>query len=143
MCVSQQSGAEMDSCRVVGPRGLCRPLDEKQGSPTNTSPVRVARKQSTKQDDFLRRGGGFLPRRIWAGAGQAGQHSRPATLFCGVAPVLRAPGRAGRPLALGQEAPRPWNLPGWGPRPPLGRPKNPNGAGLSSSTGRLYPPSPF
>ena len=29
----------MDSCRVVGPRGLCRPLDEKQGFPTNTSPL--------------------------------------------------------------------------------------------------------
>ena len=28
----------MDCCRVVGPRGLCRPLDEKQGFPTNTSP---------------------------------------------------------------------------------------------------------
>ena len=29
----------MDSCRVVGPRGLYRPLDEKQGFPTNTSPL--------------------------------------------------------------------------------------------------------
>ena len=29
----------MDYCRVVGPRGLCRPLDEKQGFPTNTSPL--------------------------------------------------------------------------------------------------------
>ena len=26
---------EMENCRVVGPRGLCRPLDEKQGFPTN------------------------------------------------------------------------------------------------------------
>ena len=25
----------MDGCRIVGPRGLCRPLDEKQGFPTN------------------------------------------------------------------------------------------------------------
>ena len=39
MCVPQQNGAEMDYCRVVGPRGLCRPLDEKQGFPTNTSPL--------------------------------------------------------------------------------------------------------
>ena len=29
----------MDYCRVVGPRGLCRPLDKKQGLPTNTSPL--------------------------------------------------------------------------------------------------------
>ena len=25
----------MDWCRVVGPHGLCRPLDDKQGFPTN------------------------------------------------------------------------------------------------------------
>ena len=29
----------MDWCGVVGPRGLCRPLDEKKGFPTNTSPL--------------------------------------------------------------------------------------------------------
>ena len=29
----------MDHRRVVGPRGLCRPLDEKQRLPTNTSPL--------------------------------------------------------------------------------------------------------
>ena len=28
--IPQQSTAEMDWCRVVGPHGLCRPLDEKQ-----------------------------------------------------------------------------------------------------------------
>ena len=30
------SNAEMDWCRVVGPCGLCRPLDEKHGFPANT-----------------------------------------------------------------------------------------------------------
>ena len=28
----------MDWCRVGGPRGLCRPLDEKRGFPTNNPP---------------------------------------------------------------------------------------------------------
>ena len=30
--MSQQSTTEMGWCRVVGPRGLCRPLDEKQAT---------------------------------------------------------------------------------------------------------------
>ena len=34
--MSQQSTTEMGWCRVVGPRGLCRPLDEKQA--TNKQP---------------------------------------------------------------------------------------------------------
>ena len=33
--VAQPSTADMDGCRVVGPRGLCRPLDEKRGFPTS------------------------------------------------------------------------------------------------------------
>ena len=34
MNFSRQATAEMGWCRVVGPRGLCRPLDVKQGFPT-------------------------------------------------------------------------------------------------------------
>ena len=33
---------QMERCRVVGPRGLCRPLDEKQGFPTNNSSLEVS-----------------------------------------------------------------------------------------------------
>ena len=38
--ISQQTTAEMDWCRVVGPRGLCRPLNQKQALPS------VARSES-------------------------------------------------------------------------------------------------
>ena len=43
--IAQTSTAEMDWCRVVGPRSLCRPLDE-NGFPSNNphlDPARVAR----------------------------------------------------------------------------------------------------
>ena len=51
---TQQTTVEMDWCRVVGPRGLCRPLDEKPKFPTNNSlraPERVS----------------FQLRQVWAG----------------------------------------------------------------------------
>ncbi|CAE7928211.1 unnamed protein product [Symbiodinium sp. KB8] len=35
MSVARQTTAEMDWCRVVGPRGLCGPLDEMQRFPTS------------------------------------------------------------------------------------------------------------
>ena len=61
----------MDCCRVVGPRGLCRPLDEKQGLPTNTSPLAPClgcSKAEQSRTTFREEAGGLLPRRIWAGA---------------------------------------------------------------------------
>ena len=39
MTTFQSKPQLMDWCGVVGPRGLCRPLDEKKGFPTNTSPL--------------------------------------------------------------------------------------------------------
>ena len=68
LCVSQQNGAEMDYCRVVGPRGLCRPLDEKQGFPTNTSPLAPCQgcsKAEQSRTTFREEAGGPLPRRTW------------------------------------------------------------------------------
>ena len=47
--MSQQTTAEMDWCRVVGPRGLCRPLDEKQALPTN-NPKTARSSYSTPQN---------------------------------------------------------------------------------------------
>ena len=45
----------MACCRVVGPRGLCRPLDEKQGFPTNTSPLTLlGLLESRAKGDFSR-----------------------------------------------------------------------------------------
>ena len=41
-----QTTAEMDWCRVVGPRGLCRPLDEKQGFPTKNPPLGPCKSRS-------------------------------------------------------------------------------------------------
>ena len=70
---------EMAYCRVV-PRDLCRPRDEKQGFPTNTSLLAPcqARRQS--------KAGRLLPRRIWAGQGSA-RAGRPGQQagnpFCG------------------------------------------------------------
>ena len=63
--------AEMDYCRVVGPRGLCRPLDERQGSQQTlrlSHPVRVARKQSKAARLF--------EKRLWPFAKTAGQAGR-------------------------------------------------------------------
>ena len=37
--IPQEATAEMDWCRLVGPHGLCRPLDESQAFPTNTPPL--------------------------------------------------------------------------------------------------------
>ena len=48
--ISQQSTTEMGWCRVVGPRGLCRPLDEKQATnkqPGTSRPVRATRRADT------------------------------------------------------------------------------------------------
>ena len=44
MSVARQTTAEMDWCRVVGPRGLCGPLDEMQRFPTSNLPLTLAEK---------------------------------------------------------------------------------------------------
>ena len=66
--ISQQSTTEMDWCRVVGPRGLCRPLDEKQVSNKQPGP-RATRRANTGQG---RAGQGRAAQRR-AGQGRAGQ----------------------------------------------------------------------
>ena len=58
----------MDWCRLVGPRGLCRPLDEKQVSnkqPGPSRPVRASRHANTGQG------------RAGQGQGRAGQGRSP------------------------------------------------------------------
>ena len=58
----------MDWCRLVGPRGLCRPLDEKQVSnkqPGPSRPVRASRRANTGQG------------RAGQGQGRAGQGRSP------------------------------------------------------------------
>ena len=79
----------MDYCRVVG-----RPLDEKQGLRTNTSPLAPCKgcSKAGQRTTFRVSGGPNLP----LGAGRLG-------------PAQEAPGR--------------WNLPAWGPRPPWGYPR--------------------
>ena len=64
--------AEMDYCRVVGPCGLCRPLDDRKGSQQTlrlSHLARVARKQSKAARLFEKR---LWPFAKTAGAGQAG-----------------------------------------------------------------------
>ena len=150
----------MDCCRVVGFRGLCRPLDEKQGFPTNTSPLAPCQGCSKAEQS-----------RTTSCKGQ-GRFS------CGVAPSDRPRKFFWRKLAgsvpgPAQKTPSPGNLPAWRPRPPWRYPPDhprqtqkstslamvvvwgpsllPNGREVnggagplqSSYTGRLYPPSPF
>ena len=141
----------MDSCRVVGPRGLCLPLDEKQ-----------ARVCKAGRRVFFE-GRGFLfgrDRAVRAGragqdrVGQAGQMCQDGQ------------GRVGKVLGPAQMGPGPWNLPAWGPRPAWGystaprsdkNDANNEGFGVPDgrqrrqwqgwvspcNSGRLYPPSPF
>ena len=107
--ISQQSTTEMDWCRVVGPRGLCRPLDEKQVSNKQPGP-RATRRANTGQG---RAGQGRAGQRR-AGQGRAGQG--------------RAQGRAGHPSRTGlwnSSASRPlWGYP---PKPPHKAQMTPNG----------------
>ena len=62
--------AEMDYCRVVGPRGLCRPLDERKGSQQTlrlSHPVRVARKQGKQATSCGQGGQGSAEERAGSG----------------------------------------------------------------------------
>ena len=109
MSVSQQNGAEVDYCRVVGPRGLCRPLDEKQGLPTNISPFAPAR--------FARKQGKGRPGP--AGGVAPSDPPRKLRLLAEALEVEDQEGGnwQGRPIGQAQEAPGPWNLPApwvWG-----------------------------
>ena len=89
--ISKQATAETDWCGVVGPRGLCRPRDEKKGFPTNTSsPLR----------DLLRR--------LWRSL----KGSRKGR--------IRKFGPTGSGHFFGTIGSlAPWNLPAWGPQTPL------------------------
>ena len=61
---TQETTAEMDWHRVVGPRGLCRPLDESKGFQQTTCPSRPVRAaRSARHSKQVSR----------AGAGQGGQ----------------------------------------------------------------------
>ena len=73
--ILQQSTTEMDWCRVVGPGGLCRPLDEKQVSnkqPGPSRPVRATRRASRAGQGRAGRAGQGR-----AGQGRAGQVIKP------------------------------------------------------------------
>ena len=159
MCGSQQNGAEMDYCRVVGPRGLCRPLDEKQGFPTNTSPLAPCQgcsKAEQSRATFREEAGGRAGRESAEefGRDRPIRPSQKVASLCNLqTPLCRClAGRKqtrsqkrgclggnwqGRALGPAQKAPS-WNLPARGPRPLWGCPPDPpaqtkNTSGLGSS----------
>ena len=131
--------AEMDYCRVVGPRGLCRPLDERKGSQQTLRllhPVRVARKQGMSLFLVIR-GVAFWdgPRRSWGpGFCRAGARTPDPPIDPQISGICQpGPDPPDPPQRAGQvqEAPGPWNLPGWGLRPPHGTDqKHINGRGF-------------
>ena len=135
------NGAEMDYCRVVGPRGLCRPLDEKQGLPTNTSPLAPCKgcsKAGKNNFSRLRQGWRGRPPRPVSGICQVGGQR--------IAAPSDRPRRSGAPdppagTPRPPKLPRPlgpWILPGWGPRPPWGYPPRPPKKPKTTSMGSIF-----
>ena len=119
MSVSQQTTAEMDRCRVVGLRGLCRPLDERQRFPTNNPPLTPC--------EVVRSVNTYPARKAPPKKAFKDRPSRPS----------------GRLLRVGEPKISKEGINGHGFGPSL----LPDGRKVislqSSSTERLYPPSPF
>ena len=101
----------MDYCRVVGPRGLCRPLDKKQGLPTNTSPLAPCEgcSKAGKERLFAFQGQDR--------AGQAGWRG------CLLGPAQKAPGRQPGTQNLVDTSETTWKL--WPGSPPRTGPGGP------------------
>ena len=140
----------MDWCRVVGPRGLCRPLDEKQVSnkqPGPSRPVRASRRANTGQGRAGQgRAGPAVQGRARAGQGRAGPgpgqgQGRPGQARAGGSKGSFSgrpgQGRAGqgraatRPPGQGRagqgNGSRPWGVP---PQTPNTDQKHANGSGF-------------
>ena len=128
----------MDYCRVVGPRGLCTRSKGSQQTLRLSHPLRVARKPANPPRS-LGVAPSDRPRRLRVpGICQPGA---PRPLIG----TLQTPKTAknvcwrGRPLGPAQEAPGPWILPAWGPRPPWGVPPTPPIGQFSRKIGRVAP----
>ena len=119
---------EMDWCRVVGPRGLCRPLDEKQTT-WPSRPVKATRCANTGQ----RRAGQC--RALFGKEANSPGPGGPASLEFASRCTPPDPPKKHRPR-------RRWWV--WGSSLlPNGKEVIRGAASLQSScTGRLYPPSP-